>query len=152
MFFLCWTFRLMIVSTTWFGNSFWFGNWNYRTWNTLRKRVHTLRTRLRRDRQRRKSQRVNEERERCYDRNDQPTHVHINVLHSSMSPSHRKKGSIYRQHRSTTVPPWSASEEPLVFPFQGLWLRRIPHVYRRDPRPRSASHCFGRYMRCQTEL
>ena len=37
-----------------------------------------------------------------------------------MSPSHRKKGSIYRQHSSTTVPPWSVSEERLVFPFQGL--------------------------------
>lgn len=42
--------------------------------------------------------------EKCYDRNEKPTHVHINVLHSTMSPSHRKKGSIYRRHRSPTVP------------------------------------------------
>lgn len=72
-------------------------------------------------------------RDRRYDRNEKPTHVHINVLHSTMSPSHRKKGSIYRRHSGPTVPPWSVSEGQVVFPLLGLspWL--ILLAYRRDP-------------------
>lgn len=54
--------------------------------------------------------------EGCYERNEKPTHVHINVLHSTMSPSLRKKDPIYRQHRSPTVPSWSVSEKQVVFP------------------------------------
>lgn len=91
-------------------------------------------------------------RERCYGRNEKPTHVHINVLHSTMSPSHRKKGSIYRQHSSSTVPPWSVSEERVVFPFQGLWLWRILLVYRREPHFHFTSQCFSRCMRRHREL
>lgn len=91
-------------------------------------------------------------RERCYERNEKPTHVHINVLHSTMSPSHRKKGSIYRQYSGPTVPSWSVSEEQVVFPFQGLspWL--ILLAYRRDPQLRFTSEHFRRCTRCRREL
>lgn len=84
-------------------------------------------------REREESQDGSKGRERCYDRNEKPTHVHINVLHSTMSPSHRKKGSIYRQHSSPTVPSACVSEERVVFPLQGLSSWRILLVYREDP-------------------
>lgn len=64
-------------------------------------------------------------REKCYDRNENPTHVHINALHSTMSPSHRKKGSIYWQHSGLSVPSCAVSGKQVVSPFQGFSLCRI---------------------------
>lgn len=100
----------------------------------------------------RKKSRWSRGRERCYDRNEKPTHVHINVLHSTMSPSHRKKGSIYRQHSSLSVPSCSVSGKQVVFPFQGFSLWRILLIYRRDPQLHFTLQCFSRCMRCQRAL
>lgn len=46
---------------------------------------------------------------RCYDRNEKPTHVPINLLHSTMP--HWKKGSIYSQYSGSTVSFMSLKKE-----------------------------------------
>lgn len=117
--------------------------------------IYTLFTQTQRRpgrKKREKSHGGSRERERCYDRNEKPTHVHINVPHSTMSPSHSKKGSIYRQHSSLSVPSCSVSGKQVVFPFQGFSLWRILLIYRRDPQLHFTLQCFSRCMRCQRAL
>lgn len=46
---------------------------------------------------------------RCYDRNEKPTHVPINLLHSTMP--HWKKDSIYSQYSGSTVSFMSLKKE-----------------------------------------